>query len=95
MKRIFLIFITIATFAFSNQIFAMNNITDMETIVTIGDGQYTYAVYCDTMLVCFIKEDSLADANAWAKATYGPTAYAELHVGFTPSRPGDYGDLLP
>lgn len=58
----------------------------IETV--IGFGRYTYAIYCDGMLVCWVKADSLKDADTWAKRTYGPSAYAQLHNTIIPSLPG-------
>lgn len=58
---------------------------DDRTEVVIGFGRYTYAIYCDGMLVCWVKADSLTDADTWAKQTYGPSAYARLHNSLIPS----------
>lgn len=44
-------------------------------------GGGTYAIYAEHQLVCWVEADSLSDANAWAKDTYGSDAYAERWNG--------------
>lgn len=44
-------------------------------------GGGTYAIYAEGQLVCWVKADSLSDADTWAKDTYGGGAHAERWNG--------------
>ncbi len=59
--------------------FAAQQLSKKEMNNVKGGG--TYAIYAGDQLVCWVKADSLADANDWARGTYGDGAYAEQWNG--------------
>lgn len=59
--------------------FAAQRLTEKQMSEVKGGG--TYAIYAEGQLVCWVKADSLSDADAWAKDTYGGGAHAERWNG--------------
>lgn len=59
--------------------FAAQQLSEKQMSEVKGGG--TYAIYAGSQLVCWVKAETLADADAWAKETYGRGAYAEQWNG--------------